>query len=109
MDEPCCVVMTTLPDRESSERLAGMIVENRLAACVQMTDVSSVFLWEEALHREQEVLLFIKTAVRRYGELEACIRENHPYTTPEIVQLPITEGLSAYLGWIGQVTGSGVR
>jgi periplasmic divalent cation tolerance protein len=99
------MVMTTAPDRELGEKLAEGILGNRLAACVQMTDIRSFYLWEGALQKENEVVLYIKTTEARYPDLEAWITEVHSYAVPEIVKLPITGGLPGYLNWLDSTTG----
>jgi len=106
MNSRHCMVITTVPDREEAEKLAEGILDNRLAACVQMTDISSMFLWEGELQREEEVVLTIKTTEKRYAELEAYIGEYHPYDVPEIVKVPVTGGLPGYLGWLDSTTDS---
>jgi periplasmic divalent cation tolerance protein len=106
MKSTYCLVITTAPDREEAENLAEGILGNRLAACVQMTDIRSFFLWEGDLQRDKEVALHIKTTAASYRDLEAYIREYHSYDVPEIIMLPITGGLPAYLGWLDSSTGS---
>jgi len=100
-----CIVITTAPDRKLAEKLAEGILGNRLAACVQMTDIRSFYLWEGALRKEIEVILYIKTTEARYSKLEAYIEEYHPYDVPEIIKLPITGGLPGYLNWLDSTTG----
>jgi periplasmic divalent cation tolerance protein len=99
-----CMVITTLPTREEAENLAEGILANRLAACVQMMDIRSFFLWEVALQREDEVALHIKTTEARYSGLESYILEYHPYDVPEIIRLPVNGGLPGYLGWLDTAT-----
>lgn len=99
MNEEYCMVVTTIPGMEEAEQLAEGILNNRLAACVQMTGIRSLFLWEE-MQREAEVLLLIKTTVSRYSDLESYISEYHPYDVPEIIRIPVTAGLSGYLDWL---------
>lgn len=106
MSESYCMVITTAPDRQEAESLAEGILRNRLAACVQMTDIRSFFLWDGALQREDEVSLSIKTTEKRYAELEAYIHEYHPYDIPEIIRIPVTGGLPGYLGWLDSTTRS---
>ncbi|MBV5326302.1 MAG: divalent-cation tolerance protein CutA [Chlorobium sp.] len=100
-----CIVITTAPDRELAEKLAEGILGNRLAACVQMTDIRSFYLWEGALRKEIEVVLYIKTTEARYPDLEAWITKVHSYAVPEIVKLPITGGSPGYLNWLDSTTG----
>jgi len=104
MDGCYCLVITTVPDREEAEKLAEGILGNRLSACVQMADIRSFFLWEGAMQKESEVALYIKTTEALYSELEAYILENHSYDVPEIIKLPLTGGLPAYLNWLDSTT-----
>jgi periplasmic divalent cation tolerance protein len=105
MESSYCMVLTTLPDQEEAENMAEGILNNHLAACVQMTGIRSFFLWEGGLQKEGEVLLSIKTTEARYSRLEAYIEEYHPYDVPEIIKLPITGGLPGYLNWLDMTTG----
>ena len=99
-----CLVMTTCSGREEGERIASLLVDRRLAACVQITDITSYFRWEGTVQHETEALLLIKTAAGRYDAVESCIRENHSYEVPEIIRLPIHGGLAPYLSWIDEET-----
>ncbi|HYN63970.1 MAG TPA: divalent-cation tolerance protein CutA [Candidatus Limnocylindrales bacterium] len=104
MSDAPCIVLTTTGTEDEAESLAAAIVEARLAACVQVQRVRSFYIWQDTLHREPEWLLVAKTRSVRYAALEAFIRERHSYETPEIVQLPITAGSAAYLGWLNSNT-----
>ncbi|NTW68994.1 MAG: divalent-cation tolerance protein CutA [Chlorobiaceae bacterium] len=106
MKSSYCMVITTVPDRDEAEHLAEGILENRLAACVQMADIRSFFLWEGALQKEDEVALWIKTTDERYSDLEVYILEHHPYDVPEIIKLPVTGGLPGYLNWLDLTIGN---
>jgi len=95
------LVLTNLPDRETAERLAGVLVEQRLAACVNiLAPCGSVYRWQGAVQREEEHPVLIKTTAERYPALEAAIRAAHPYELPEIIAVPIERGLPAYLAWL---------
>ena len=98
------LVTTTTATQAESEKIARALLAKKLAACVQITQVKSFFSWKNALNVETEELLLIKCKCADYAEIEECIQENHPYETPEIVQLPISGGSPAYLEWISQVT-----
>lgn len=104
MKSSYCMVLTTVPDRKEAESLAEGILDNRLAACIQMADIRSFFLWDGDLQKEMEVRLSIKTTERRYPELEAYIRQNHSYDVPEIIKVPIIGGLVGYLDWLDSST-----
>lgn len=95
------VVLTTAPNTEEAERLAQKIVEARLAACVQiLPQMTSVYFWKNAVQRETEHLLLIKTLPERFNELEKFIQANHSYEVPEIVALSAEKVSENYLGWL---------
>jgi periplasmic divalent cation tolerance protein len=99
------LVVTNLPDRESAEKLAALLVENRLAACVNiLAPCSSVYRWQGEIQHDEEHPLLIKTVRDRYAALEASIRANHPYELPEIIAVPVIHGLPAYLQWVESET-----
>ena len=99
------LVFTNLPDRESAEKLAALLIERRLAACVNiLAPCSAVYRWQGEIQHDEEHPLLIKTAQDRYAELEATIRANHPYELPEIIAVPIERGLPAYLEWVAAET-----
>jgi len=99
------VVLTNLPDRDAALRLAGLLVERRLAACVNvLAECTSVYRWRGAIENATEVPVLIKTRSALYPEVEAAILAQHPYELPEIVAVPITYGLAAYLDWVGEET-----
>ncbi len=101
------LVFTNLPDRDSAEKLADALVEQRVAACVNLlAPCSSVFRWNDALQHATEHPLLIKTTAARYPALEAAIRAGHPYELPEIIAVPVEHGLPAYLDWVAHETRS---
>jgi periplasmic divalent cation tolerance protein len=96
-----CVVFVTCPAGPDAENLAARLVEEKLAACVNVVSgVRSVYAWEGKLERSSEALLVIKSRRALFGELERFVRAHHPYTCPEIVSLPLVEGAAPYLDWI---------
>ena len=102
---PALLVLTNMPDAPSASALAHHLVEQKLAACVNIqTGVQSVYRWQGTIEEASEVSLLIKTSAARYAELEAVIKAAHPYQLPEIIALPITAGLPPYLEWIDQET-----
>ena len=101
------LVLTQMPDRASAEALARALIEARLAACVSIgAAVSSLYHWRGQIETAEEVPVIIKTRAALYSRVEAAIREGHPYEVPEILAVPVTAGLPAYLDWIDQETGS---
>ena len=103
-DTAYCVVLTTVATAEQAEDLAKKIVVEKLAACVQVQQIRSYYLWKGEACNEPECLLFIKARKSQYPELEDFIRKNHAYQIPEIVQLSITAGFGDYLNWIDEAT-----
>jgi periplasmic divalent cation tolerance protein len=99
------VMLTTLPDMESARRLARTLVEEKLAACVQLSLIESFYRWDGKIANEPEVLLLIKTRTELFDAAIARIKALHPYTVPEIVATPFTAGFPPYLEWIGENTG----
>jgi periplasmic divalent cation tolerance protein len=103
--EQALLVLTNLSDVASARMLARTLVEQRLAACVNILPVvQSVYRWNDAVEEAAEVTLLIKTTTVRYAELEQAIRALHPYALPEVIAVPVSAGLPAYLGWIAQET-----
>ena len=99
------LVLTNLPDRAAAERLAGSLVEKRLAACVNiLAPCKSVYRWKDAVKNDEEHPMLIKSTTERYPALEAAIRAGHPYELPEIIAVPVGSGLPAYLDWIAAET-----
>jgi len=103
--EQALLVMTNLADVASAQTLAHALVGRRLAACVNLLPaVQSIYRWNGAVEEAAEVTLLIKTTAARYAELEQAIRALHPYELPEVIAVPVSAGLPAYLVWIGQET-----
>lgn len=102
--DSACVVLTTTSSRDEARMLAGKLVENRLAACVQILPIESVYTWKDAVQRDDEILLLIKTRSALYAPLEAFIKEVHSYEVPEVVLLPAEAVSESYLRWIADVT-----
>ncbi len=95
------LVLTTLPDRESARRLAERLIESRLAACVNiLAPCRSVYRWKDTVQDDEEFPVLIKTTAERYAALEAQIRAIHPYELPELIAVPVEQGLPRYLDWI---------
>lgn len=102
---PALLVLCTCPTRESAHTLARLLVEARLAACVNLLpQVQSIYRWRDQIEIDEEVLLLIKTQVARLDALKQCVVENHPYELPEIIAVKIDSGLVGYLDWIEQQT-----
>lgn len=104
MDE-VLLALTTLPDRAGAERLAAALVEARAAACVNILgECTSVYRWNGKTETGSEVPLLIKTTRAAWPRLETALLAQHPYELPELVAVPVSIGLPAYLQWVGQET-----
>ena len=101
------LVITQMPDRESALLLARSLVESRVAACVSVgAPLDSLYHWRGKIETAQETPVVVKTQPSRYRAVEAAIRAKHPYELPEIVAVPVVEGLAPYLQWIADETSS---
>ncbi len=99
------VVLTSAPDRAVARKIADMLVERRLAACVNiLAECTSVYRWKGVVESAGEVPLLIKTRADIYDDVEAAIRELHPYELPEIIALPVAQGSADYLDWVNAQT-----
>lgn len=99
-----CMILTTTGDQKEAESLAAILVKAQLAACVQITPISSTYTWQGALQQEREWLLLIKTKADLFGQVEDALKVHHSYDTPEIIQVPIIQGSMAYLAWMDENT-----
>jgi periplasmic divalent cation tolerance protein len=94
-------LLMTAPDEETGRRIARALVEERLAACVNvLPGVHSIYRWKGAVEEADEVMLVAKTRAERAAALAARVRALHPYELPEVVALPVTDGSRAYLRWV---------
>lgn len=101
------VVYCSCPNQEVASQLAETLVTRQLAACVNIIPgVQSVYQWQGKLQQDAEVLMMIKTRSDCFEALQALVIEQHPYELPEIIAVPLTQGLPAYLGWIDSSTGN---
>jgi periplasmic divalent cation tolerance protein len=94
------VVSTTVESRDEAEKLANLLVEERLAACVQFVPVNSVYRWKDKVESASECLLLAKTRRVTVPRLMARIQEAHSYDVPEIIVTPIIDGSKDYLKWV---------
>jgi periplasmic divalent cation tolerance protein len=106
MDVEFIIVLITCPNQEVSQQVAGALLDQKLAACVNtMTPVTSLYTWKGEINRDQEILLIVKSRAELFDrDLVPAVKAVHPYEVPEIIALPVIMGSEDYLGWIGDVT-----
>ncbi|MCL2412600.1 MAG: divalent-cation tolerance protein CutA [Bacteroidales bacterium] len=104
MSSEFSVITTTCPNQEMARQIAKILVESGLAACVQMSPIESVYTWQGKICEENEIVLHIKSKTKLFDKIATTIKEIHTYDVPEIIQTPITGGLSDYLNWIDNST-----
>ena len=104
------VVCTNAPDEALARHIGAALVEQKLAACVNILGAcESIYRWQGKVETARETPLMIKTTRARYAEVEAVIQAMHVYKVPEIVVLPVENGLPAYLGWVRAETVASVN
>ena len=95
------IIMTNFPDRLSALAFAKELVDQRLAACVNVhSECSSIYRWENEIEHANEVPVLIKTRFQNYPQVESLVRRMNPYELPEIIAVPVVEGFSEYMQWI---------
>lgn len=99
-----CVVLVTCANSAEAKRIARFVVEERLAACVNVLPgaVRSIYRWKRKVESAREKLLIIKTSRKRLAKLQAAVMRLHSYDVPEFIVLPIVAGSRAYLAWLGE-------
>ncbi|MGI4776194.1 MAG: divalent-cation tolerance protein CutA [Janthinobacterium lividum] len=100
MNKTVCVILTTTDDKEIADKIAKKLVENDLAKCVQIDNITSYFQWEGSTSVTSEFRLTIKADAKNYQLIEKDIIENHNYQLPQIIKFDISGGYSRYLQWI---------
>ena len=99
--EPEFIAAQTTVDRPAlAEQLASAAVGSRLAACVQITEATSVYRWEDGIEKDAEQLLTFKTTAQALPGLQRLLEREHPSDEPEFIVLPIVDGSPSYLGWV---------
>jgi periplasmic divalent cation tolerance protein len=99
-----CVVLVTCASAAEARRIAKTVVEERLAACVNVLPgaVTSIYRWKGKVETARERLLLIKTSRKRLAKLHAAVERLHSYEVPEFIALPIVQGSRAYLNWLAE-------
>ncbi len=94
------LILSTYPDKKSIQKIANRLVRSRLAACVNMTKISSVYSWQGKIENSDEFLAIFKTTQKNKSKLKLQIKQTHPYKVPEIAELAIKDLNKAYLQWL---------
>ncbi|MHA1594968.1 MAG: divalent-cation tolerance protein CutA [Candidatus Baldrarchaeia archaeon] len=98
------LIITTTPSRESALRIAKVLLDRKLVACVSILEnAKSLYWWEGKIEEAVEYVLMIKTTKKKSKSAISVIKKEHPYEVPEAIILPIIDGLEDYLKWIGEV------
>ena len=95
-------ILTTIDSVERAQAIASALVERKLAACVQISEVESVYSWQGAVQRQREFRILVKTLAGRYADAEAAIRELHTYELPAIYAVPVTDVFAPYADWVAE-------
>jgi periplasmic divalent cation tolerance protein len=100
------VVLITTPSQESARKIARLLLEKKLAACVNiLSPINSLYTWQGEIHDDQEALMIVKTRPELFDEaFMDLVKANHPYEVPEMIALPILAGYQPYLDWMSEVT-----
>ena len=99
------VLLTTVSSREEAQNIAHLLIDEKLAACVQLLPIESFYVWEGKTQNSAEILLLVKTRTALFDKAIARIKAVHSYTVPEIVAMPFSAGFPCYFDWIAEVTG----
>ncbi|MEO5720264.1 MAG: divalent-cation tolerance protein CutA [Chthoniobacterales bacterium] len=103
MADEAWLVVSTFPDPETARRISRQMVDEHLAACANLTPtIQSIYRWEGKVEEAQETMVFFKTTPARFPELQARLKSLHPYDVPEIIAVPIRDGLPDYLRWVSE-------
>jgi len=98
-------VLCTVNTQESADEIASSLVEEKLAACVNILNgITSVYRWKDSVAKDKEILMLIKTKKSLFPKLQERITQLHPYEVPEIIALDIAEGAKPYLNWLNENT-----
>lgn len=104
----CLLAITTLPTAEAAATLTQALVERRLIACgTILAGAASIFRWKGAVERATEAVVLMKTTAERLEQLKLALPGLHPYDVPELLVLPVTDGLDSYIAWLKTETRDG--
>ena len=101
MAEKILLALSTFPDSETARRISNQLVTEKLAACANiLPSVESIYRWKEKIESGNETLVFFKLSEDGQSAFQEKLRSLHPYEVPEIIFVPVSNGLPEYLGWV---------
>jgi len=101
MAEKILLALSTFPDAETARKISNQLVTEKLAACANiLPSVESIYRWKEKIESGNETLVFFKLSEDGQSAFQEKLRSLHPYEVPEIIFVPVSNGLSEYLGWV---------
>ncbi|HWM60648.1 MAG TPA: divalent-cation tolerance protein CutA [Rhizomicrobium sp.] len=98
------MLLTTVPSREEAAKIANLLIDEKLAACVQLLPIESFYVWDGKTQNAAETLLLVKTRSALFDATIAKIKSVHSTSVPEIVAMPFAAGFAGYFRWIDEVT-----
>lgn len=98
------VILSTYPDKKSISKIANKLVKGKMAACVNVTKISSVYSWQGKIENADEYLALFKTTQKNKAKLKAEIKKTHPYKVPEIAEIRVNDINKPYLQWLADST-----
>ena len=98
------IIQTTCSSKKEAKKIAKILIRKKLAACVQVSKINSIYKWDEKICEDNEYLLYIKTKKENFRKIQRKIKENHSYDLPEILTIKITNASKEYLNFIGDNT-----
>lgn len=96
------VIYTAVANIEDARKIAQSLVTQKLVACAQISNIESIYTWDDAVQQEAEFSLSLKTTAANYARVEAAIRQMHPYQLPEIYAVPVTQAFEPYAQWVAE-------
>lgn len=98
------IVITTTSENSEANKISQLLLDEKLAACIQVSQIKSFYSWKGKMNVDDEFQLLIKSNKNDFEKIEQLIKANHSYDVPEIIQVPIINGSKEYLNWIKEVT-----
>lgn len=103
MADTILLALSTFPDRETAQRIANQLVDEKFAACANiLPGIESIYRWKDKLESGNEILTFFKLSADRKSAFREKLKSLHPYDVPEIIFVPVTDGLPDYLRWVAE-------